>query len=92
MPFNITDDTMVVTSLDVTKNGLPVLEVSHEHDEEGGSLWQFHSGNGEYAMNRIQLVRLSTILEIDPSLSEVSDLPMGCTARRRSLGEPWIFN
>ena len=51
------DETMVVTSSYVTQYGMPVLEVSHEDDEEGGSLWQFHAGNGDYDMSKMQLVR-----------------------------------
>lgn len=90
-PFNISEDTMVVTSKDVTLDGLPILEVSHEDDEEGGSLWQFHSASGDYSMDRMQLVRLDTILSIDPSLREFPSLSMGCTARRRAIGEPWLI-
>lgn len=92
MPFNISEDTMVVTSTDITRAGLPILEVSHEDDEEGGSLWQFHSGNGDYSMDRMELVRLGTVLSIDPDLKDISDLAMGRTARRRAVGEPWLIS
>lgn len=91
MPFNISPDAAVVTSIEVTRDGFPILEVSHEADEEGGSLWQFHSGNGDYSLGRMQLVRLSTILSIDPSVEEVSGLKMGQTARRHTINEPWNF-
>lgn len=92
MPFNISGDTMVVTSIDITQGKLPIMEVSHEDDEEGGSLWQFHSGNGDYSMDRMQLVRLDTILNIDPGLIEIAGLGMGRTARRRAIGEPWLIS
>lgn len=89
--FDISGDTMVVTSTYVTHEKLPILEVSHEDDQEGGSLWQFHSGNGDYSMEKMQLVRLDTILDIDPSIVDISRLDMGQTTRRRALGEPWIL-
>lgn len=92
MSFNISDDTMVVTSIDVTQGKLPIMQVSHEDDEEGGSLWQFHSGSGDYSMDRMQLVRLDTILNIDPTLVEIAGLEMGRTARRRAIGEPWLIS
>jgi len=92
MAFNISADTMVITSVDITRDGLPILEVSHEDDEEGGSLWQFHSGNGDYSMERMELVRLDTILGLDPALKDISELAMGRTARRRAVGEPWLIS
>lgn len=87
--FNITKDTMVVTSSYVTEQRLPIVLVSHENDEEGGILWQFHCGNGDYSMERMQLVRLDTILAIDPRIAEVSHLEMGRSAKRLGLGKAW---
>lgn len=87
--FNIDSGAMVVTSTYVTDEKLSILEVSHEADEEGGSLWQFHCGNGNYSMERMQLVRLDTILMIDPSVAEVADLVVGATATRVAIGLPW---
>jgi hypothetical protein len=87
--FSIQSGTMVVTSTYVTEKRLPILEVSHEDDEEGGSLWQFHCGNGDYSMEQMQLVRLDTVLAIDPSVADVSDLAVGSTAKRLAKGQPW---
>ncbi len=87
--FNISNETMVVTSKYVTEKGLAITDVSHEDDEEGGSLWQFHCGNGDYSMEQMQLVRLDTILSIDPSVAEVAYLTMGGTATRPAKGQPW---
>jgi hypothetical protein len=89
--FNIANNVIVVTSSYVTKDRLPILEVSHEDDEDGGSLWQFHCGNSDYSMERMQLVRLDTILAIDPTVLEVSDLKMGATAKRTAPGSPWVI-
>ena len=90
--FNISKDTMVVTSKYVTDERLPILDVTHEDNEEGGSLWQFHCGNGDYSLNNMRLVRLDTILGIDPSVIEVADLKMGQTATRRDPSSPWIIS
>jgi len=87
--FSIQSGTMVVTSTYVTERKLPILQVSHEDDEEGGSLWQFHCGNGDYSMEKMQLVRLDTVLAIDPNVVDVADLPLGSTAKRLAKGQPW---
>ena len=87
--FNIADDTMVVTSSYVTQGGYPILEVSHEDDEEGGSLWQFHCGNGDYSMDKMELVRLDTILGMDPTVIEIAHLPLGQCARRPAPNANW---
>ena len=90
--FKISNDTMVVTSTYITRDGFPILEVSHEDDEDRGSLWQFHAGNGDYGMDRMQLVRLGTILALDFSITELGDLGMGLTARRSASGESWTIS
>lgn len=89
--FSITHDTMVVTSTYVTEDGMPILDVSHEDDEEGGSLWQFHCGNGDYNMNKMQLVRLDTIVALDPTIDQLASLEKGKTARRETKNSPWIL-
>jgi hypothetical protein len=88
-PFNITSDTMVVTSSYIVYENKPVLEVSHEDDEEGGSLWQFHCGNGDYSMEKMKLVMLHTILSHHPDLLSIPPLKKGETAKRSAPGEPW---
>jgi len=87
--FNIPADTMVVTSKYVTENRLPILEVSHEDDEEGATIWQFHCGNGDFSMQQMQLVRLDTILAIDPSVLDLANLGLGFLAKRSEKGAPW---
>jgi hypothetical protein len=88
---NIPEDTMVVTSTYITEEKMPILIVTHEDDEEGGSLWQFHCGNGDYDMSKMKLVRLDTILSIDPGVRAVLNLPMGLTAIRSSRAAVWTY-
>jgi hypothetical protein len=89
--FNISLDASVVTSTYVTKDLMPILYVSHEDDDEGGSLWQFHCGNDDYDMAKMQLVRLDTILSIDKTLIDVATLPKGYSAKRDSKDAKWKF-
>lgn len=69
----------------------PVLEESHpvllvSHDAEGD--WQFLCGTTSKTEDG-RLVGLGTILEIDPTLSALADLPSGWQAARSAMGEPW---
>jgi hypothetical protein len=89
--FNFPVDTIVITSKYVTRDRSPILQVTHDFNEEAGDDWQFHSGNGDYTMENMQLVRLSTILAIDPQIAEVADLPVDYVAFRESAGKPWSF-
>jgi hypothetical protein len=90
--FDIPDDAAVVTTTYVTRDRMPVLLVSHEQDDEDGTmLWQFHSGNGDYSPEKLQLVRLNTVLSLDPSLKEVASLPVGYSAVRATPNDPWVF-
>ena len=89
-PFDDPPAAPVVTSNYVTDDQLPILYVSHERDEGGDSLWQFHCGNGDYHVTRMRLVRLDTVLAIDPSIAELADLPLGWTARRVSVDGAWL--
>ena|ERR1022692_4595331 len=87
--FPLPDEMMVVTSTYVTSDGMPVLYVTHEKDEDGEHLWQFHCGNNDYDMSRMQLVRFDTIKKIDSSVCKLAGLPLGFSARRSSKDQEW---
>lgn len=71
----------------VAVEGAPVLYVSHD---EGG-IWQFLCGHGHTEDGPDSAVPLSleTLIERDPSLSQVSHLPPLGSAERDAAGEPW---
>jgi hypothetical protein len=41
-------------------------------------------------MDKMQLVRLDTILSIAPDILEIADLKMGESAKRKTSDTPWI--
>jgi len=89
--FDFANEAAVFTSTYVTRDGMAILYVVHGFDEEDGEDWEFHCGNGDYSTGKLQLVRLDTILRLDPSIVEVADLPIGFTARRAAVGAPWQY-
>jgi hypothetical protein len=89
--FTLEPDAMVITSTYVTQDRLSILEVTHQYDEDEGHCWQFHCGNGDYSMEKMQMVRLSTILKIDPTVELASDLPVDHVATRSGSKEGWVY-
>ena len=88
-PFDVPPGEAVVTTSYVTGGHEPVCIVTHEADEESGIIWQFHSGNGDYRPEVLQLVRLDEILGLDPSLRALANLPLGHRAERAKQTDQW---
>lgn len=65
--------------------GAPIVMVSHDADDGG---WQFLCGTTtDPAEGRI--VHLREIVAMDPTVNDVSDLPLGWVAFRESRGAQW---
>ncbi len=63
----------------------PILLVSHDDEDHG---WQF-IGLTDANMSDAKLVCLSEIVEFDPTVLEVADLPPGWQAVRNDGGMQW---
>ncbi len=88
--FDVSAEEPVVTTTYVTCDSMPVLYVSHEWDPaDKAVVWQFQSGNGDHSSQRLQLVRLDTIMALDPGLVELANMPLGYAARRVHGNAPW---
>jgi hypothetical protein len=66
-------------------DGGPILFVSHDADDDG---WQFLDGESA-EMDEALVVSLKSMLDRDPSLGELADLPLGWIATRKSRSHPW---
>ena len=74
----------VFTCEDALYYGQPILEVHHVNDGN----WLFLCGkihDGEDA----PCVMLKVIIRLDPSIAQLSDLPLGKLAKRTAPGSPW---
>jgi hypothetical protein len=83
-PFEEPADAAAFTTTRVAHEKLPVLVVSH--DEEGE--WQFLCGTTT-ASSDCLVVCLGCAYERDPTLADVSDLPVGWQAQRKHVGGSW---
>lgn len=84
-PFDDPENVATMTVRQVTHGGQPILLVSHDADD---GMWQFLTG-GPVEMVDAMIVSLREVYQIDPSIAELADLPLGWQAWRSSAGEPW---
>jgi hypothetical protein len=77
-------DTRVLTLRRVL-GGRPALVV--QHDEGGG--WYFYDGASLFERFELVLAPLGQLVERDPDLNQLADLPRGWQAWRNSPEEPW---
>ncbi|HEX8905857.1 MAG TPA: hypothetical protein VF771_13485 [Longimicrobiaceae bacterium] len=84
-PFADPETVATFTTRQVTRGGEPILAVFH--DAEDGS-WQFTTG-AALKMDDMMIVSLREVFDLDPSIAEVADLPLGWEASRTAPGEPW---
>jgi hypothetical protein len=85
-PFDQPPNCATLTSRQIVQGSEPILHICH--DEEGHG-WQF-LGSGNARIADAMVVSLLHILELDPSVRDVADLPPGWHAWRRMVSEPWI--
>jgi hypothetical protein len=84
-PFDDPPNVAVITTRSVIKDNAPILLVAH--DEEDGA-WQFLPG-GPVREEDARVVALRRILDLDPGVAELADLPSGCEASRITPADPW---
>jgi hypothetical protein len=83
-PFTEAENTAVFACDHVIHGGRAILRVSH--DEEGD--WQFHCGDS-HADSAPLIICMGCIIERDPTLASVADLPSGWGADRETIGGEW---
>jgi hypothetical protein len=65
--------------------GAPILVVAHDADDDG---WQFLDGQ-EVDTEEARLIAMRGVLQLDPSLRAIADLPPGWMASRHRVGGAW---
>ncbi len=85
-PFDDPKNVAVITLKSIVKGGKPILYVTH--DAEDGT-WQFLDGS-TVSQENASVVGLEEISQIDPTVMELADLPLGWYACRSAASEPWL--
>ena len=86
-PFDQPKDCATVVSKSIIDGGKPILHVSHDEDDHG---WQFLDGISE-ELDDLEIIGLSHILEIDPTMAELAHLEPGYHATRTRVDSEWII-
>ena len=86
-PFSDPPNVATVTTVQVVRDGEPILLVYHDEDD---GAWQFLTGTATNSMKNVMLVSLKSIVMRDPTVVELADLPLGWHAWREHIGAPWV--
>lgn len=86
MQFTEPLSTAVFTSVFVIEGNQLITNVSHELED---SAWQFHSNDQLEGTHNARVVGLGQIIEMDSSLLEIANLPLGYKATRNSANAEW---
>lgn len=84
-PFDQPPNCAVITLRSIILGGNPICHVTHDLDDHG---WQF-LGVGDANLDDAAVVSLSEIVNRDPSLLELADLPPGWHAWRDTIDSKW---
>jgi hypothetical protein len=85
-PFDQPRNCAVHTTREVLERAEPILHVTHDSDDHG---WQF-IGSSDGTLENGKIIALHEAVELDPSVLQLADLPIGWHAWRDSVEEPWI--
>ena len=86
-PFEDERRVAVFTTVAVMREEAPILRVSHDADD---GAWQFFDAVSTNSSANAMLVALEEVVKLDPTVAELSDLPLGCSAHRSSPQAPWV--
>ena len=84
-PFADPPNVVAITVRQIVERQKPILLVSHDEDD---GCWQFHTNDGA-RMEDALVVSLSHVVTIDPSVTQLADLPCGWKAWRDDSSAPW---
>ena len=84
-PFGDPEETEVITLERILQGRSSVLLVTHDEDD---GAWQFLDGEHVFEEDGMT-VCLGEMVQLDPSLGQLGDLPVGWYAWRQGPGQPW---
>ncbi|MGC4015485.1 MAG: hypothetical protein QM755_13355 [Luteolibacter sp.] len=84
-PFDQSQNCATFTTTLVMRERQSITHVYHDEDDHA---WQFHAAGGAQA-DQMMIVALKEVVDLDPTVLEVANLPIGWMAFRSSRFEPW---
>ncbi|TSE10595.1 hypothetical protein C1D09_014700 [Mesorhizobium intechi] len=76
----------VISTRKIFSGGGWIAYASHDADDES---WQFYGDEAEIDHDDLILVGLFEVVELDETVAQLADLPLGWHARRDTKNSPW---
>ena len=86
-PFSDAPNTAVFICSHILDGREKILFVSHDADD---GAWQFLCGK-EHNESDARIVSLKYVLDLDPTIVNLKDLPLGHCAERESKNDKWVI-
>lgn len=85
--FDDQPNTAVLANRKIFLSGEWIAYVSHDSDD---GCWQFHTNQSEALIETdAVLISLQSVVNLDPSIMALADLPLGWCAWRYSIEDVW---
>ena len=84
-PFKEKRNVMVFTCRCVLDKEADICYVTHDEDD---GVWQFLCGQ-DHVEADARIVSLESIVDMDPSITVLADMPLGCGAMREDRSSQW---
>ncbi len=85
--FSDTENTACMVCSHVLENKAPILHVTHDEDD---GMWQFLCGAEGHDSTQAKIIALIEAVNIDPTINELHEMPLGVGATRQTQGEEWV--
>ncbi len=85
--FNEPENTACIVCNHVLDNQHPILYVTHDEDDGG---WQFLCGQDDHTQDDAKIISLKQVVEIDQTINELYDLPLGIGVMRNDVKSKWF--
>ncbi len=85
-PFAEPVDVAAFTTRFVLDRTLPILLVTHDDDD---GAWQILCGTTDDPEDG-RIACLGCLLQLDPTIASIADLPAGWSASRKTSDSPWV--
>jgi len=84
--FDQARNVATVTTKKVMLEKFPILMVVHYADDDS---WAFTCGTTNKSTD-LMLVTMGQVVDLDPTLDSIADLPPGWSAQRKSVNSSWV--
>ena len=85
-PFNEQENVAVFTCCHIIREDSDIYYVSHDEDD---GAWQFLCNLESHQNSDANIVSLKQIFELDNSIGELANMPLGSYATRVDKNSPW---